>query len=211
MTVIVAFWTRRGQIKHGYCSNNHTYDHLLIRNIWLRKTYKVQNTTAFSFSMHTDDPCSNSSCVPTSLSQSNKETRRNARAGKRTQSCMWGAWGMGSTFSRLQEVIWWLFDVSPDEPTSMRRKATCLIWAVALHGDKEKWPWGKGGRSAFEPRSWGMASLANSRSSLLPQALLPILLQKPPCLSLKGEEKQWRDQAEICPACPSSIPTWAKF
>lgn len=28
---------------------------------------------------------------------------------------------------------------------------------------------------------------------------------------LKDEERQWRDQAELCPLCPSPVPTWAKF
>jgi len=38
--------------------------------------------------------------------------------------------------------------------------------------------------------------------------------QKPLCIFLKGEERQWGDWAEICPACPSSVPThpsWDKF
>lgn len=140
ITVIIAFWTRKGHVKHGYCSSNHTYDHLVIRNTWLRKTYKAQNTTAFSFSMHKGGPCSNSSCVPTSSSQRNKEIRRNARAGQRTQSSTQGIWGTGSTFSWFQEVLWLLFDTSPGEPTTMKRgKKSCdSSWETEKNDHKER-------------------------------------------------------------------------
>lgn len=153
MTVIIAFQTGRGHGKQGYCSNNHTCDHLVMRNIWLKETYKVQQTIAFSFLIQKADPRSNSSYTPISFSQRNKETRRSIKAGQRTESNTWGAWGHrqhlflipGGPLVALWHVPWW----------ANNHLISSELWL--LMGDREHQPWGEGERSAFETRSWGMA------------------------------------------------------
>lgn len=137
-----------GHDKHGYCRNNHTYDHLVTRNIWLRETYKVQNTIASSFLIQKGDPCSNSSYVPISFSQRKEETRKNIKAGQRTESAMWGASRTGSTFSWFQEVLWWLMSQQP----------SCLLWDVAPHGGQRTMNMRRGRKVCFwdkELRSGG--------------------------------------------------------
>lgn len=160
--------------------------------------------------MHKGGPCSNSSCAPTSFSQRNKEIRRNARAGQRTQSSTQGISGTGSTFSWFQEVLWLLFDTSPGEPTTMKRgKKSCGSSRETENNDHKERKEGLLLSQGAEKR----LAKPNTQSSLLPPTPLLQLKpgQKPPCLSLKGEERQWGEQAEICLACPSSIPAWAKF
>lgn len=93
--IIIVFWSRREHIKHGYCSNNHTYDHLVIRNSDEGRFIKSKTQLLSPFlcirGTHVQ--------IPTSFSRKNKKTKRNNRAGQRTVRSMWRTWGTGSIFS----------------------------------------------------------------------------------------------------------------
>lgn len=148
MRVTTGFWTRRGHIKHGYCSNNNASDHLVIRNTWLRETFTVQNMIAFSFlcirGTHVQIPVVSPPLSPKGIRKRIEmlELDKGRRAPCKEP---------GEQAARF-----------PDFRTSFGGSLTCPLMRrqpqgrrplasselQLFMGDWEKWRWGEGGRSA---------------------------------------------------------------